>query len=540
MKKTILLAYLVLLMLTSGTALAQTQYNETIPAGSGTLSYTVTVYPKECTLPPPVSRNPISSSAGVHADTTQTYYLSDYSAFSYTVSGTKTPLSGSEETITNNDPLPEGCGVKSSYPVLTLYAPPVFPFTSQPAITFTPSGETGGAAALSSLIPGIIYPKYQIQSIIYDPPGNLSSNGFTNSTTDGTTTTVGSSFAAGDTVTFTVSDGFLGLGSSLSWSYGLTQTTGNSTAATATITDASGVAIAGPGSSGSNTINHEQDWFVIWINPAVVVYQTGADSVGYAQGTQLQTTGDPNPGEPEAYLDQVEVEAQAMMANADGVTTVPLDALLPVTMPDGEKLPGLAAICANPTYYPNSCTAANQCGCVPSDFAPILAQDLLLNYSSTESPLNADTSGAAGCGLPTPAKASCRYVPVPTAPGSDVQEVELLSGPDEVGGTRPINSFTQTDSNTTTQTYSESLANTVGFSWQQNWMFLGSGISLKNAEQFTWTSSESTGEINGYANSMAVSLSSSTVDCYQEVPVFEDTVYHTFVFSQPAGNTSCP
>lgn len=288
-----------------------------------------------------------------------------------------------------------------------------------------------------------------------------------------------------------------------------------------------------------NTIDHTQDLFVIWINPAVVVFQTGPNAVGYALGTQLQTAGDPNPGQPEAYQDQVRVTAQAMMKNSQGVTTVPVGTLEPVKMIDGETLPGLAVICANPSFYPNSCTLANQCGCVPSDFAPILAQDPLLNYSATESPLNADTSGATVCSKPT-ASASCRYVPVSTAPDSGVQEVDLLQGPDDAGGIIPITTFTQSDSSQTTQTLTEGDSYTVGFSEEVSFSFSGSGISLRNADQWTWTNSESMGEINGYGRSMTVTLASSTVGCDEEIPIFEDTVYHTFVFTQPSGNSSCP
>lgn len=172
-----------------------------------------------------------------------------------------------------------------------------------------------------------------------------------------------------------------------------------------------------------------------------------------------------------------------MQANAQGVTTVPLKALVPQEV-DGQTLPGLASICANPTYYPNSCTQANQCGCVPSDFATILAEDPLLKYSSTESPLSADTSGAAACTNPK-ASASCRYVPIMVANGSGTQVTELLSGPDDPGGDIPVNTFVQTDSTQTAQTYSQGYAYTVNYSWEQMWKPLGTGLSIRSATQFT-------------------------------------------------------
>jgi hypothetical protein len=131
-------------------------------------------------------------------------------------------------------------------------------------------------------------------------------------------------------------------------------------------------------------------------------------------------------------------------------------------------------------------------------------------------------------------------VPVPVAAGSTTQVTELLEGPNTVGGNVPVNTFSQTDSTQTTQTLTETDSYTVTFSEKSSFMFLGTGVSFENADQWTWTNSESTGKINGSANEMTVTLSSSTVGCEQEIPIFEDTVYHTFVFQQPAGNTSCP
>jgi hypothetical protein len=405
-------------------------------------------------------------------------------------------------------------------------------FTGPSYIPSAPANMSGGQTSGE-----IIYPKYQVQQIIYATPGNHSSNGFTSATTDGTTTSVGSSFQSGNSVTFSAGGGFLGTGSSIGWTYGHSSTTGNSTADTSTITQATGVANAS--GNPSNAIDHTQDLFVIWLNPAVKVIQTGNTTGTFSMGTQAQGSNDPSPGQPQIQ-DQVELFAVTMMANAQGQTTVPLAALVPQVV-DGQHVPGVGNICANNTAYQNNtCTFANQCGCVPSDFAPILAQDPLLHFASTDNPLNADTSGAAACTNPS-SSAQCRYVPVMVANGSSTQVTELLAGPQSVGGNIPVNTFTQTDSTQTTQTLSQSASNSVGISRTFN---LGTGFGLSFglavANTWTWTNNESTGAINGTSNSMTVTLSSSTVGCFQEIPVFEDTVFHTFVFQQPAGNPSCP
>lgn len=179
---------------------------------------------------------------------------------------------------------------------------------------------------------------------------------------------------------------------------------------------------------------------------------------------------------------------------------------------------------------------------MPSDFAKILANDPLLNGNPTlnattaTNPLSIDTSGVAACSNPTPAN-SCRYVPVKES-GSSVQMTTLLAGPECSGCDRPINSYSQTDNSSTTQTYSESHSETASYSAKGSLPF-GLG-SFTSTDTWTWTDTESTGAIDGTMNQIQYSLSSSTVDCSQEVLIYEDTTFHTYVTQQAPGNTSCP
>jgi len=385
------------------------------------------------------------------------------------------------------------------------------------------TGPFGSIAATHSYFD----PAYQVTSIIYAAPGNESSTGFTNSTTDGATTSVGSTFTEGSTLTYTTGSWLTG--GSLSLGFGLSETTGDSNAFTETFTDATGVSLANQ-STNPNAINHKQDLFLIWLNPEVSVASDGSTLLNYSVSTRSTASGTLE------TPDIVEVTASTMLANASGATTVPA-AVLNQQVASGVKRPGLAAICANlnqAEYTAGTCSLANQCGCVPKDFAPILALDPLLNYSGTTNPTTADTSGATACAAPT-ASDKCRYVPVPSAQGSSDQAVETLSGPECVGCDIPVNAFTQSDANSTTRTLSESLAQTVSYTATVD--FLVGSFSV--ADQWQWTNSESSGAINGSANSQAVSLSSSKVGCYEDIAIFEDTVFHTFVFQQPANNTSC-
>jgi len=388
---------------------------------------------------------------------------------------------------------------------------------------------------------GVLYPKYKVVSIIYAPPGNYSSDGFTNTLTDGTTTTIANSFQVGESITYYAGWNFLGVGNTLSWTFGESETTGNSTQVTDTISQASGVSLASIPSN-PNAIDHKQDLILIWVNPSIVLDLTGSQSVGYGVGTQFQTAGDPNPGTPEA-MDVVQITAGTMLPNSSGNTTVKIEYLEQQQYVDTngtQYLPGLAAICANQKYYPNNCNADpnGQCGCVPSDFTTILAQDPVLNYASTESPMNADTSGATACTCPSSSD-KCRYIPVMNLTGgcsAGNQVHELLEGPECSGCDRIINTFGETDSSSTTETLSESFSTTVGYGWDVK---LGNS-GLKSSNTFTWTDTESQGAINGSAHTMTGTFSSGTVGCDEDIPVFMDTIFHTFLYYTPSGNNSCP
>jgi hypothetical protein len=491
----LLFGFLAMVILTSSLSSAT---EGSVAVGGGTLSWPIT-----------------STSGKCGYEGTSQYTQWNLGPFTFVVSGNTYPLGGSAAYI--ESPGGSNCPVPGPEPATG----EVLQGSGYQIVLTAEYGGNGSAVYEAS---GILYPQFKILSILYAAPGNLSNDGFTNTLTDGTSTSVGSSFQAGDTITFSEGFSFAGLGSTMSWSFGTAVTTGYSTEVTDTISEAVGVG-NDSNSGASNAINHQNDLFIIWLNPSVSLLQTGSTSATYSVGTQLQTTGDPLPGQPEA-VDSLEVYAGVMMANSKGVTTVPAAILNAQTVSvagqnGSQTLPGLGSICKNHPYYPNSCTLANQCGCVPADFAAILATDPLLNFTNTESPLNANNSNNPD-----------RFV--------EITGAELLAGPEEKGGNNPVNSFTESDSTETTETWTYSIAYSVGYSWEVSWQVDGNGPKLQSATMFTWTNTDSVGESNGSAHQEAVSLSSNTVGCYEDISIFEDTVFHTFAFQQPAGNNSCP
>jgi hypothetical protein len=267
-KKTVLHACLVLLMLTltAGAALATTY---TIPAGSGKLSYTATVITKQCTLPPPI-RGGGSVDIG-QIGSTQDYYLSTYTSFSYTVSGTTTPLSGSDHSTSNgNDIQNGGCGPASSYPPVTLTGPGL-------EITFTPSGTTGGSASVVSGVTGFVNPKYVVVGVTYAPPGPSSNVTYTNSTFVGTTTTTTSSFTNDLGVTVSVSGGIGvwtilgGAGVKMTDTDSTDYIQGTNSSSTVTMSKQTGVSYKTNGTGNAfSPVNHDYDTIWLWLNPLFI------------------------------------------------------------------------------------------------------------------------------------------------------------------------------------------------------------------------------------------------------------------------------
>jgi hypothetical protein len=511
-------------LLCSGTAFAQTK--ETIPAGSGTLSYTVTNTSPEC-------GEPIE----------KPYFEAVFGGFSYTLDGTTTQFGGNEETETIYDSHPgEYCPYNFTEPI-TLILPAV-----AQQVLFTPGGLDGLGPGGTANVSALTYPKYYIESILYAPPGNMSSVAYTDSITYATTSSSGYNFMSGSTETFSDSLGFMGIGGSLGFSYGTSTAIGNTGSFTTSISQGHGISIDSY-SGNPNAINHLQDTFIIWLNPAVGILQNGTTATGtYYIGTQLQPSGEPSLGEPEA-VDSIPVNASLMMASSTngGLTTFQLTALDPVTIVQNgalETLPGLANICANPLPV-SQCTYQNQCGCLPSDFTAVLAQDPLLNITSTESPMSVNTDSMTQCTNPA-ASAKCRFVPIMelnpvTGQPTDSQVNVYLMGPECSTCDPTPHSFTQSDAGQATATLSESSSLSVGQTWAVQFEPLGTGWAEGGSTTWTWTYTESSGTMNSTAHAMNVNLQSKTVGCNDPgVTVYEDTLYHTYAFQQTPGNTSCP
>jgi hypothetical protein len=349
----------------------------------------------------------------------------------------------------------------------------------------------------------VINPAYQIVSIIYAAPGNKSQVGYTTSTTSGITTSVSDSISDSSQLSFGGSVDAWGTGGGVTGTLGFVKTSMHGSSFSETLADAIGW--LNPSLTGApNAINHNQDEFVIWMDPQVLIAPTGST---WTYSVAAQT-----------FKGAHFIQAYGTQLEADpisGQTTVDLGKLWPQQNANGPDTPGLASICRNlitAEYQNKSCTMADQCGCQPSDFMPVLAANPLLGYYGTTNPMNANTPG------------DTRYT--------------LISPPLNMTLDTSGETGNQNDNKSTTETVGGSTAESVGISFKEGFL----GVTWGQTNTVTWTQSHSYGSITGSANVMNVNLLSTTPGCQQNVSVYEDTTYHTFVFqlAPPDSPPLCP
>jgi hypothetical protein len=348
-------------------------------------------------------------------------------------------------------------------------------------ITLTTSGA-GGTISITANV----FPKYQILTLLYNAPGNQSTNGFTNTTFYGTTNSVGSSFAVGETFTFSASGGIFGMGGGVSASVGFTKGFGTTNAFTNTITSGQGLTLA----SHRNPVDHSNDTFWLWLNPQVTITQVGATAANYAVS--------PPSGQ---VMDAVRVS----VAQLKTPSTIPLAVLEPIVI-NGITYPGLSNVCAHPLPVAQ-CTQANACGCVASDFTQILATDPIISITANTPPSQIDPN---------------RYFPL-NPPPSPFPFLEY--------GT--IDTITLSDASQTSQTQTETSSYETSYSTQWGSTITATpvdwSLQWKVTNTFTWTQMVSLTNFSGTSHQMSLSLATSTPNCDEAIDIWEDYNYHTFV-----------
>jgi hypothetical protein len=324
--------------------------------------------------------------------------------------------------------------------------------------------------------PAIMRPNFLILSLLYAPPGNASSAGYSQGQSQGVSTSISNSFGMGETLSFSASGGFIGQGS-LGVSFGVSGNTQNSQSFQVTTSTTQGSQLK----STSDAADHSQDRFFLWLNPQVTVTQTGLNTGTYSVA--------PPPGQP---MDIIDVNVHELQ----NPSLIPPSKMGPQLI-HGMTLPGLAGLTA-------------------ADYSSILSLDPFINLDPTAPPTDAS-----------------RFVYVDT---------QYLEGPDYKGPSGSAdpnsNSFNVSDSQVSSQSQSESLSYNAGFSvgGKVDLAIFGSS-SLDAKTSLTWTQSTSFGTSSGTTHQASVTLGTQTpqLDCW--IDIYEDTLYHTFLFVPP--RTAC-
>lgn len=370
-----------------------------------------------------------------------------------------------------------------------------------------------------------VWPKSKLLSILYMPPGNKSTVAYSSTNSSGTTDTYTQNFSTSDNTT-NLSFGISGVSAAgnIAESNSIIVTNANSTSV-------QNMQSATWSTSG-DPIDHMQDVLTIWLNPQITI--TNFDDPGYLNSTVQYTTGnaayDPNSGSVvngDAIGTDDMSAISVTVAQLQNPTTLLPSQLVSRTNSDGTVVPGLLILCPQRVPEPQ-CTpaeaAANACGCTAADFAFLVQQDPFFNPTIANHTI-------AGINAADPNDA--RYVPVLDSAGGNL-EVPIQSG--------VVNNVSLTDTYNTSTTLSYgsngSDAMTFGFNLSGT---TAANFGISNTDKWTFTDTESYGKTDGTAHTQALTLATSNSSCYEYVNIYEDTVFHTFVFDNGSNAPNpCP
>jgi len=250
--------------------------------GGGTLTYTVKTVQYECQIGPP----------GKPANE-EPYDVSTFSAFSYTLSGTTTPLAGTLEQIVGPGANGTICPAKS--------APSTTWILLSAQVTFATSSTFAGEASASAVmgLSGWVNPKYKIVGIDYTVPGEQSYVQYTDTTMMGTNTSTSSSFstAVASSIEICGGAGIGGNGTSICGTYSNSFTQESDTSSSFAVSQSTSYTnkwfpLTGP------AIDHGNDVIYVWVNPQVWYTMYPTSSTGstplYWNGYTYDETDDSN------------------------------------------------------------------------------------------------------------------------------------------------------------------------------------------------------------------------------------------------------
>ncbi len=346
---------------------------------------------------------------------------------------------------------------------------------------------TGDGKQLFTVAPGLpdgsVNPKYVVLSVVYTPPGKLSTVDYGSSTVLGSTTSMQQSFKPGTSVDVTVG----------SKKIGANFTEAFDSLASIDIKKSNTFDLQIPGLANSNDgVDHDFDVILLWINPAVNLTITGS---GTAQIPSLAF----DPSDPANEVDVVPVYVTWLKH--------------PETMPDGVKN-ALARTWAAPL------SDGSSPGLIAADFTDILKADPFTdpNYVLTLTP---GTNTTADNRFDLQGGGTFAFEPPPSG-GQPITQTFSL----EYQATS-----TQGQSAKDEHTTSFSRSATANKPTDKIDQFLALSLSATNS--WTWSNkvSSQTSTMTGQTASLSLTGPCVGYTGPTDVQIFQDNVYGTFMFS---------